>query len=428
MDRKKVFISMLGSNKYKESIYTFENKSMKTDYLAYFLCQEVVKPDIIIIIGTEQSDWGNYPRKYFQKCQTGTGQSEWEEYPREHFPKYKEVIIPFGKNEDELWQAFKIIMQEIIPEVQGSDVYFDITHGFRSLSFFIFTVIRLINIIADAEIKGVFYGMYEADGEKKPVVDLKPIIDLDNLIYSFKAFLDYGDAYPLSTYLEEYLSGFEKDRLRDYSEVRALSKVLKTLSNAYFTNALRVYFQKLSDIEDFLKKPKIIYAFENDARMYAIGLLFNKFKCSDYYNLKNLEDYISFASIYRKSRRFGQALEVLREGFISYLMTSCGTEDNASNRKKWDYLFGTLSRKPEDIQDESLKAIRDIAAKISDLKNAVAHAFTLVEDEKANSIVKNIEEHIDKIIQDINELRKEGLQAETCKLLKELSEKTNEDS
>ncbi len=404
MDKKKVLISILGKGPYHVVTYIFEDKYMETNYVPYFLKEKVVNPDSIIIIGTEESRW---------------------EDPNYHFKDvgYKQVKIPYGKNEEELWQAFKIIMQEIIPEVQRSDVYFDITHGFRSIPFFIFTVIRLINTIADAEIKSVFYGMYEADGEKKPVVDLKPIIDLDNLIYSFKTFLDYGDAYPLSTYLEEYLSGLEKDKLRNYSGVKALSKVLKTLSNAYFTNALRVYFQKLSDIEEILKKPEIIYTLENDARMYAVGLLFNKFKSSDYYTLKNSEDYISFASLYRKNRRFSQALEVLREGFIGYLMQSCGVEDNASNRIKWDYLFGTLSRNPEDIQDESLKAIIDISAKISGLRNAASHAFTSVEDDKANSMVKDIEERINNIIQDLTNLKEKGLSQETCKILIDLSEK-----
>ncbi|MEZ0360807.1 MAG: TM1812 family CRISPR-associated protein [Hydrogenobacter sp.] len=412
MKRKKVFISLLGTGPYSETSYILGKKSMKTNYVSYFLCKEVVKPDSIIIIGTQESKWEEYPDKYFPQ-------------------KYKKVLIPYGKNEEELWEGFKEVMQEIIQEVRESEVYFDITHGFRSISLFIFTVIRLINIIENAEIKGIFYGMYERGSQEAQVVDLKPMLDLDNLIYSFKTFLDYGDVYSLSEYLEKYLSGLEKDKQKDYSGIKALSKVLKTLSNAYFTNALRVYPKKISDIEDILQRQNIKSTFEKDPRMYAVSLLFDKFKKSEYYTLKgykfeNLEDYTSFASLYMKTKRFSQALEVLREGFISYLAQSCGIKE--SDRKKLDSLLGALQDiKDDNIEDKSIKEIvkmiRDIASNISHLRNAASHAFTSVEDDKANSMVKDIEERINNIIQDLTNLKEKGLSQEICKILIDLSEK-----
>jgi len=58
------------------------------------------------------------------------------------------VDIPDGKDEDELWKIFSIIVDEVQP---GDEILFDITHGFRSLPFIAFLTVAYLKEVKGAK-------------------------------------------------------------------------------------------------------------------------------------------------------------------------------------------------------------------------------------------------------------------------------------
>jgi CRISPR-associated DxTHG motif protein len=104
------------------------------------------------------------------------------------------VIIPFGKDGDEIWDIFDRILSIFDP---NDKVTFDITHSFRSLPMLVMTVLNYAKVIKNIEIEGIYYGNYEARDmalNRAPVFDLKVFDNLLNWTVAIDAFLSSGDA------------------------------------------------------------------------------------------------------------------------------------------------------------------------------------------------------------------------------------------
>jgi len=69
------------------------------------------------------------------------------------------VFIPDGKDENEIWDIFQTIFDTL---QQGDEVYFDITHSFRSLPLLTGSLLQYAKSLKRITVKEIFYGAFES--------------------------------------------------------------------------------------------------------------------------------------------------------------------------------------------------------------------------------------------------------------------------
>ena len=179
------FLGLGPKNGYQPTTYIKHDKSdSHTTHLFPEAVAKLYEPDLNIIMVTEQvlED----PRGYLA-------------YLREELnPKLREVKIPEGKSESELWEIFDICAKQIDPE---DEIILDITHGFRSSPLLIFIVAAYLRQVKKVELKHILYGAFEARdpvANETPIFDLTPFVELLEWMNAVNVFQNYGDARPIA--------------------------------------------------------------------------------------------------------------------------------------------------------------------------------------------------------------------------------------
>lgn len=99
------------------------------------------------------------------------------------------VEIPLGSNEEELLQIFEAIYCSIVEE---DHLYIDVTHGFRSMPMLYIPVIKYAQALKNIRVEGIYYGVYEAREEKKPIFDLGIYNEILDWAFASNNFIRYG--------------------------------------------------------------------------------------------------------------------------------------------------------------------------------------------------------------------------------------------
>ncbi|MDR1532358.1 MAG: TIGR02221 family CRISPR-associated protein [Clostridiales bacterium] len=151
------------------------------------------------------------------------------------------LVLKYGINRDELDYNF-VVLTKIAEYVRnGDEVYFDITHSFRSLAVY---ELLAVNYIKDAagkkiELKYVSYGMLEAskeNGGKTPIVDLLPLVDIFDFIKVAEEYERYGTAYLLYEIKDTQTLGLSKEEKK---AVKRLGDVVTASNIAEFKNLVK---------------------------------------------------------------------------------------------------------------------------------------------------------------------------------------------
>ncbi len=230
---RKVFLSFLGVNKYEPCRYKLgdnlpqDSDSAKKEVVRFVqealikeLCLEWDNEDKICILLTKQAfekNWKDQGHDYRKN-------KDYEEY-REIFEQgletrlnklglgatVEKVMIPEGRSEDEIWDIFEIIYEALDGEDQ---VYYDITHSFRSLPILAIIVIMYARSMKRISIEKILYGAYEAieaPYDKKyheriaPVFDMTPLEQLAEWTFAIEQFLTTGNAKAIKLLTEAEL-------------------------------------------------------------------------------------------------------------------------------------------------------------------------------------------------------------------------------
>ncbi|CCJ33113.1 MULTISPECIES: TIGR02221 family CRISPR-associated protein [Caloramator] len=256
----KKFISILGTNDYQETIYNLGDFTFKTSYIQEFLtryfCKDWDKEDKVIIFLTEDArklNWNN------ELISTRRLKTKLESLKDEGYGfTILDKDIPEGKNEEEIWQIFRCIFDEI---EEGDEVIFDITHGFRSLPMLALTVLNYAKVVKDIKILGIYYGAFELNKNRDsefivPVFDLTNFDSILEWSYAVNAFLKYGNAKHISDVAN--ISLREKLIQRDPDAI-AVRNFANSLNN--FTSAILTCRGKF--IEGFGAEKSIYSAYQN---------------------------------------------------------------------------------------------------------------------------------------------------------------------
>lgn len=151
------------------------------------------------------------------------------------------LYIPDGKTTDELWQILHLILGAVPP---GCRLTLDLTHGYRTFPFLFFTAAIFLKALHNVQLEAVYYGMFDAAGEAKPIVDLSLILDMVEWFYATRTFLETGQAGHITELLVPFESrpeGLTGPACRPYSMVKTLRESFDTAATAY-VQALPIEF------------------------------------------------------------------------------------------------------------------------------------------------------------------------------------------
>jgi CRISPR-associated DxTHG motif protein len=115
--------------------------------------------------------------------------------------RLNKVLISDGNSEEQLWEIF----QKVTDTVQaGSEVVFDITHGFRSLPLVVFLAVAYLCQVKQIKLHRVVYGNFEArdkETNRAPVFDLTSFVVLLDWLTGVKTLRQRDDAEQLADLL-----------------------------------------------------------------------------------------------------------------------------------------------------------------------------------------------------------------------------------
>lgn len=231
MEKRKVFISVLGTGNYSECTYKRLDFELRTRFvqqaaIEYFQAAEAwdENSDIHILLTKEARN------RNWDVCRDFMGNITNEQGLRAVLNNMglksaiHDVDIADGNSEEELWSIFNTVFS-LFCESEQYEVYFDLTHGFRYLPMLVLVLGNYLKFLRNVEIKGIVYGNYEASerGTKPaPIIDLLPLSILQDWTFAAANFIKNGDAVKLEEICMKKISPLLADPLTRSKEIQCL--------------------------------------------------------------------------------------------------------------------------------------------------------------------------------------------------------------
>ena len=415
----KILITALGSGtynkekkekEYKPATYYVEegNPLEKTEFIASAI-HEQWEMDKIIFIGTTGSMWSNVYKfycknksitmddDYYNKLKntelsankdTLIENLEIEKFNATFHGKIKGIVIKYGVDDKENLENFHSII-EIEKEIEdGDEIFIDITHSFRSMSFWLFLIMTYLKDVSNKniDIKNITYGMFEAPNEKKetPIVSLNLFVDILKWFKGASELKNYGNSYSILEELEKNLK--DKD----------IKNELKNFSNAMninYVDSIEKGLEKIYEIKDKLDslegpgKYIVPQTFEN---------FINEFKFQKDENLSNEEKkYLLRAKLAKwhcDQKRYAMAAININEAIVDFIMDALNfplidTEiktDKTRLAKIW-------LEQIKEVEYEEIKKYGTMYVETRSIRNKIAHSLENKRDLKED--IKNLKEY-----------------------------------
>lgn len=235
---RKVFISILGTNKYDPCIYRQGDfTSTETRFI-----QEATL-DLL----KARSEWSADDAAYIFLTPTART-ANWQAVPvyRDGSPKGEDYIgleptlnqmgLPFRPkpvdiseegDEEAIWSVFRSIYKQIH---KGDRLYIDITHSFRYLPMLLLVLTNYARELKGAEVVSITYGNWEAKPDIKPIVNLGPLIELQDWTVAAGEFLRNGRASGLAELTKERVTPILKATKGKSEPAKALRDLVNKLT------------------------------------------------------------------------------------------------------------------------------------------------------------------------------------------------------
>lgn len=259
---RKVFLSFLGLGKYEQTIYFFDQKK-EAFYETSFVQEAILR----YLISFQSSDVR--PIIFI----TDEADSNWEENEKNkglkntlsnidvNFENCK-VKIASGRTEEEIWDVFNKVFDTI---QEGDEIYFDITHGFRSLPMLAIVLLNYAKFLKNIRVCGIYYGAFDAreliEGKTwSPIWDLKSFSVIQDWTNAASLFLKTGNGLELSELVDENKYQILKESIRRFSKEILVNRgpdILKGETSTNIKEGLKVLdFSEKDPLKIILDKVK----------------------------------------------------------------------------------------------------------------------------------------------------------------------------
>lgn len=276
---RKVFISFLGTNNYVLCRYDINGVvsapvRFVQEALIEQFCKDWTEDDRILIFCTSKEKIGEDGSKEINWLDDGQPRitDESEKIGLQHRllelkariglkAQIEEHDIEAGFSEDEIWSIFDTVVSKL---QKGDEIYFDVTHAFRSIPLFSIVLFNYSKFMLGTRLVSIMYGAFEKLGPaykvKEIPVDerLAPVIDLTNVAR-----------------LQEYNQ--IASSLKDFGKAKRLKEVITTELESNPNQAMRDLGNSISDLDEFIATI--------DLNEIKAGKFISKFR-SNYKNIK----------------------------------------------------------------------------------------------------------------------------------------------
>lgn len=338
---RKILISFLGNNKYKKCVYKnralgFESPVVQfvQEAVVQMHCKKWTKNDQIFIFLTDEAKLNQWEGDAYGSTKEGL-----ETRLKALGLKAKITPvegIPKGFTEEEMWQLFDFFYEKI---EENDEVYFDITHGFRSLPMLGMVLINYAKVLKKIDVKSITYGAFEAIGfgyniEERipnpknriaPLLELISFSELQDWTIAADSFSRSGDSSGIIRLTEEKVAPILKTTKGASPPARtlnSLSKNLELLSGNLATNRGHsiVAGKFIQNINTNLKKIQ-----SNDTIIPALRPILHKINQKLQSFNSNLPNWIAAVGWCIQHNLTQQGITQLQEGLLSHF---CKMQNN----------------------------------------------------------------------------------------------------
>ena len=239
---RKVFISVLGTGYYNRTNYYWQTKG---NYIETRFIQEAT-------MKLFTNNWDDNDKAYFFLTQRAR-ETNWthpaqindrrvKDGERDTYKGlelrikecgikygYEVVTIPDGNNEQEIWQIFEEVFNVFEDE---DEVYFDITHAFRSIPMLVMVLINYAKFLKKIKVKSITYGNWEGrdkDENFAPIIDITAFSELQDWTSAANDFVNFGNVNKLSKLAKNDISPLARQFKGKNETVKSLIKISKYL-------------------------------------------------------------------------------------------------------------------------------------------------------------------------------------------------------
>ena len=271
---RKVFISFLGTNNYVECKYKLGEEVSRPvrfvqEALIEHICKDWTEKDVAMVFCTSKETTGERGSKEINWLDNGQARitEDSEKIGLQHRLQnlqeqsglkisIEEYDIEAGFSEQEIWGIFDAVVSKLR---HGDEIYFDVTHAFRSIPLFSIVLFNYSKSMMGTQLQSIMYGAFEKLGPAYRVKELPmeeriaPIIDLTNIAR-----------------LQEYnqiASG-----LKEFGKVKRMSDIIRHSKNNESDQAVLDLGRSISELDEYIttidlkkiKAGKFIVKFRNN--------------------------------------------------------------------------------------------------------------------------------------------------------------------
>ena len=433
---RKVFISFLGYTNYGNCKYVFNDYvSDNLRFIQEATLDYLVKKEswggndvayILLTNGAKEKNWlddgqKNPKTEEIIKQQGLQSRLKCKEYP---FVVKPIENIPDGKTEEELLEIFKMLYNVLEP---NDTLYFDITHGFRSLPMLALVLINYAKFLLNIEVKSITYGNYEArtnDGStfKAPVIDLLQLSQIQDWTFAIADFLKNGNADRFAKLADAYKKAIyrgakngDKTQAEDLNGLaQRMNKVIDDFQTCRGINILnskniKVLKESMSKVGETVVEPlNPIIEKVNDA--------FSVFEEDSEYSIRNGFEAAKWCI---NHNLYQQAVTILQENVVTFFCMRHGL--NIYDDKERSYVNQVFRAKqdsysstpkgikcndtiPQTLLEDPLVADKDICyafSSISEERNDINHEGMRNSPHESKIIRNNIKQSFDRLYRKI---------------------------
>ena len=411
---RKVFISFLGTNNYVLCKYDIgENPShvrFVQEAMIEHLCKDWTAKDIILIFCTSKETTGENGSKEINWLDNGQPRisDDSENIGLQHRlhdlkermgleTPVEQIDIEAGFSEDEIWKIFDTVYAKL---QYGDQIYFDVTHAFRSIPLFSTVLFNYSKFMKGTNLISIMYGAFEKLGPAYKVKELPveervaPVIDLTNIArlqeYNQIAsnLKDFGKVKRLRNVITSELGESTDQTIRDL--VKSISLLdeyiatidLKEIKAGKFISMFRSNYKNvrrkkklakpICNILDELYKETEDFVEENSFRNIetAINWTIKHDMLMQTYPLAEEYVLLRIAEMFKDNK----PPQLTKKGFRLFLSGILGIPEKDFQQKNWQFDLAAYPDLADDLSEDFLiKELRPLYEPIRLARNSVAH-------------------------------------------------------
>ena len=361
-------IGVVGTGKWNKVTYIYKGKSYETDFATYALYklleEDAIKFNKVVLFGTEESNWE------IVQCDFGE--------------KITKVIIPEGRNEEEIGEITRIFFENI-PE---GEIILDLTHGHRHHPILLLLISSYLDLIGKSKIVHTYYAMVPFGETQAEFFDLSLYLTIFETFFGLEIFRTTFYSHKLEEVEEEL-----EEKAKNFKEKQALSEVRKVFRGIIgLSESLKINYAKqaIEKSETILKHAEKVKEIVEEKFPYfspSLNLYLEEVSKIERLNGKSLwYSLLEFSKISLEKERYTSTMVLLREGLLGYgcyKLSACENKVCAQEiacskpelRERITGLLDGMARKDLIAPNHHIEEVSRIYLEIQQLRNAMSHAF-----------------------------------------------------